>query len=136
MCKKCKVGALCFDCYTATEGINNEKIATHILDKLKIRKRNIDLIIFSGLNILFPGIRKLAKHNSGFLEPFFLMIISATAYSTYINTPSLTIFYPVNIIRSISVLAVVLFAMYNLFFVLKEASYVYNNFTKAETNVS
>jgi hypothetical protein len=81
VCRKCKRGNICRDCFNATQQIRNEQIRQRIMGKIQVKAVRFRSIIAWVLDVGFPG--------SGFVfrsAPLYkslpLMVLTAALYAT------------------------------------------------------
>jgi tetratricopeptide (TPR) repeat protein len=55
ICRKCKRGGICQDCFNSTQHIRNENIRQRIMAKIQFRSRQYHVIVATLLDAVFPG---------------------------------------------------------------------------------
>jgi len=116
ICRKCKRGGICQDCFNSTQHIRNENIRQRIMAKIQFRSARFHGIVAAALDALFPGSGMLYAGSSAYrLIP--LLLASSIVYGTYFALASPSLVYPGWLLRGMAVPLCGMCLLYNAFFV-------------------
>jgi hypothetical protein len=120
ICRKCKRGGICQDCFNSTQHIRNENIRQRIMAKIQIRSRRFHVIVVVILDTLFPGSGMLYA-GMPLYRTLPVLIATAVVYGSYLTLlqPSLT--YPAWLFHAAVTPLLAVCGMYNVFFMARAA---------------
>ena len=72
MCRRCKRGVLCNDCYQALHQIRNENIRQRIIEKILLKNQRLKHCFSYGIDVIFPGCG-MTYYATGGREPVFFL---------------------------------------------------------------
>lgn len=90
ICRKCKRGGICQDCFDSTQHIRNENIRQRIMAKIQFRSRRYHVIVATLLDAVFPGSGMLYA-TAPLYQTLPVCIATSVVYGSYLTmaVPSL-----------------------------------------------
>jgi tetratricopeptide (TPR) repeat protein len=116
ICRKCKRGGVCQDCFNSTQHIRNENIRQRIMSKIQFRSRRYHIVIATVLDIVFPGSGLLYASAPLFLTLPILVLTSAV-YGLYLAILAPSLVYPAWLLRSATIPVLCGCLLYNAVFI-------------------
>jgi tetratricopeptide (TPR) repeat protein len=112
MCRHCKRGVVCENCYQSLQQIRNENIRQRIIEKILVRNKHIKNCISYCIDVVFPGCGMVNRGFSGYFYIALTSIVYATMFSAY--SPAFT--YPSWFEREFVVPLYCIMPLYNVVF--------------------
>jgi hypothetical protein len=116
ICRKCKRGGICQDCFNSTQHIRNENIRQRIMAKLQFRSRRFHVVVATALDTLFPGAGMLYA-----AAPLYatlpVLVATSVVYGSYFVLLFPMLDYPAWLWGRISPPLFAACALYNAFFI-------------------
>lgn len=128
MCRQCKRGLVCGDCYFALHQIRNENIRQRILEKILVKNRRIQRCLSYGLDVIFPGCGMACFATGGRISGICFIAMTSIVYATLFSVHFLPCTYPVWVAREILLPLYILVPAYNLVFVIRAIIKTRNEF--------
>jgi hypothetical protein len=116
MCRQCKRGVVCSDCYEVLHQIRNENIRQHIIEKILVRNKRIKHCFSYGLDVVFPGCGMAYYAVDSRLPGFCFITLTSVVYATLFSIHFLSYTYPFWIAREIVLPLYMILPVYNLIF--------------------
>jgi tetratricopeptide (TPR) repeat protein len=123
ICRKCKRGGICQDCFNTTQHIRNENIRQRIMAKIQFRSRRFHVLIATFLDMAVPGAGMLYS-NASVYWTLPVLILTAIVYGSYLTVlyPSTTC--PAWLMSSIVMPGLAVCIAYNIFFMVRTVTQV------------
>jgi hypothetical protein len=116
ICRKCKRGGICQDCFNSTQHIRNENIRQRIMAKLQFRSRRYHVTVAAALDMLFPGTGMLYD-GAPLYATLPVLMASSVVYGLYFVLLFPALEYPAWLLSGISPPLFAVCALYNAFFI-------------------
>jgi tetratricopeptide (TPR) repeat protein len=118
ICRKCKRGGICQDCFNSTQHIRNENIRQRIMAKIQFRSRRFHVLIATFLDMAVPGAGMLYS-NTSLYWTLPVLIVTAVVYGSYLIVlyPSTTC--PAWLMHSLVMPGLAVCIAYNAFFIVR-----------------
>jgi tetratricopeptide (TPR) repeat protein len=123
ICRKCKRGGICQDCFNSTQHIRNENIRQRIMAKIQFRSRRFHVLIATFLDMAVPGAGMLYS-NASLYWTLPVLIVTAIVYGSYLTVlyPSTTC--PAWLMHSIVMPGLAVCIAYTVFFMVRTVTQV------------
>jgi tetratricopeptide (TPR) repeat protein len=118
ICRACKRGGVCKNCFNDTQHIRNEQIRQRIMRKIQNRTVGSGLMIAHFLDMLFPG-AGIAYRGSPVYKSLPVIAATALVYATYASLLHSTSEYPSWIFQGATIPLYCLLVFYNMFFIVR-----------------
>ena len=89
MCRQCKKGMICSDCFQAVQPIRNENIRQRIIEKIVLKNQKTALWVSYCLDIVFPGSGMLYKKGCNPAVALVFMGLTSGLIAALLTLPSL-----------------------------------------------
>jgi hypothetical protein len=128
MCRQCKKGVICEQCFQQLHQIRNENIRERIIEKIFLKKKRMQRIISSLCDIVFPGSGMLYRSTAAPVAALLVMIVAASGYGALYVLFSITLAYPWGLAKDMIMFASVLIPLLNVGFAVRSAAHLYKEF--------
>jgi hypothetical protein len=115
ICRKCKRGGICQDCFNSTQHIRNENIRQRIMAKIQIRSRRFHVIIATILDMLFPGSGMLYA-GAPLYQTLPVLCATSIVYGSDLALLQPSFNYPAWLFHGIAMPLLIVCCLYNVFF--------------------
>ena len=128
MCRHCKRGVVCSDCYQALHQIRNENIRQRIIEKILLKNKRIKHCFSYGIDVIFPGCGMAYYATGGRGAGICFIGLTSVVYATLFSIYFPPITYPVWVAREIVLPLYIILPVYNLVFVFRAIIKSHNEF--------
>jgi len=131
ICRKCKKGSICSNCFKLLQSIRNDQIRERIMAKI-INKKQKEHFIFSNiLNIIYPGTQKIYLEGK-FKGSIVIFLLTSFIYSFYFIIFKQDFFAPYFTIDSLLKPILFIMILYNIFFLIFNSIKIVKKLNKKE----
>ncbi len=116
ICRRCKRGGICQDCFNSTQHIRNESIRQRIMEKIQFRSRQFHAVVATFLDMIFPGCGMLYC-NAPFYRTLLALVATSVVYGSYLTMLFPMLEYPAWLMHGITLPALCCCLMYNAVFI-------------------
>ncbi len=128
MCRHCKKGVICEQCFEQLHQIRNENIRQRIIERILLKNRRINKIGSSLIDVLVPGAGMLYK-SSGFpTAALLLMTVAASGYAFLLTIQSLPVNYPFWVLKDVMTFTYLTIPLYNAVFAVRAVRTIIKEF--------
>ncbi len=120
VCRKCKRGSICRDCFSATQHIRNEQIRQRIMGKIQVRSLRFRAMTAIVLDLIYPG-AGLVYRGAPLYQSGPLLAVTSVVYASFAFLIQATFEYPTWILGRLSTPLICVFAAYWAIFVVRAA---------------
>jgi tetratricopeptide (TPR) repeat protein len=124
ICRKCKRGGICQDCFNSTQHIRNENIRQRIMGKIQLRSRRFHVIIATFLDMLFPGSGMLYS-SAPLYRTLPVLVATSVVYGSYLTLLQPSLHYPACLFHSIVMPLFIGCCVYNSFFIVRTVTQLF-----------
>jgi tetratricopeptide (TPR) repeat protein len=116
MCRQCKRGVVCGNCYQALHQIRNENIRQRIIEKILLKNKRIKHCFSYCIDVVFPGCGMAYYATGSRFTGFCFIMVSSIVYATLFSIYFLPFSCPYWFTRGILVPLYFMVPVYNLIF--------------------
>ncbi len=121
ICRKCKRGGICQDCFNSTQHIRNESIRQRIMSKIQFKSVRLSSLRALILDVVFPGAGMVQRNSTMWLS-IPILLLTSIVYGIYSFILFPAIVFPSWLLHGVILPFFVLCVLYNAFFIGRAAS--------------